>query len=178
MRAGEKSTSGFSHLFLHVARQLSGVADVDEEGEGGGECAIHHLLVFPPPSRTPSRHFPTHAQSTFETMSRKIGRIGDWNNNSQSGSDRLVSWFYLFESTFNPNNHTRNNPSGPRIATLRDTTQPDPPARQHISDDEDDEESGRDQPESWFAGGERRSALIVSSTSIVPLILHIQVGYR
>lgn len=69
-------------------------------------------------------------------MSRKIGRIGDWNNNPQSGSDRPGS-------------------SGPRIATLRDTTQPDPPARHHASDDEDEEDSGRDQAESWFAGGER-----------------------
>lgn len=69
-------------------------------------------------------------------MSRKIGRIGDWNNNSQSGSDRPTS-------------------SGPRIATLRDSSQQDQPARPHVSDDEDEEESGRDQGESWFAGGER-----------------------
>lgn len=69
-------------------------------------------------------------------MSRKIGRIGDWNNNPQSGSDSRGS-------------------SGPRIATLRDTTQPDAPARQHVSDDEDEDESGREQGESWFAGGER-----------------------
>lgn len=78
----------------------------------------------------------------------------------------------------NANNRYRNNPNGPRIATLRDTTQPDPSARQHISDDEDEEESGRDQAESWFAGGERRSAFIMSSTSIASLIHHIQVGYR
>jgi len=75
----------------------------------------------------------------------------------------------------NANDHSRNNP---RIATLRDTAQPDPPARQHISDDEDEEETGRDQAESWFAGGERRSAFIIPSTSIVPLIRRIQVGYR
>ena len=146
---------------MHIVGQLSVATYADEEREG--ECAIHHLLVFPPLSHAPSRHFHPHPQSTFESMSRKIGRIGDWNNNS--GSDRLFSWLYLFEAMSNANNHSRNNPSGRRIATLRDTTQPDPPARQHISDDEDEEESGRDQAESWFAGGERRSASIMSSTS-------------
>jgi hypothetical protein len=111
-------------------------------------------------------------------MSRKIGRIGDWNNNSQSGSDRFMSQIYLFKATPNTNGNPRHGSSGPRIATLRDSNQPDPPVRHHASDDEDEEESNREQGESWFAGGERRSVFIVSSTSTMWLIRHLQVGYR
>ncbi|KAF9650454.1 SEP-domain-containing protein [Thelephora ganbajun] len=88
-------------------------------------------------------------------MSRKIGRIGDWNENSQPGSDGLVSRFHLFQATSDIDCNPRGDSSRPRIATLRDTTQPDPPARHHVSDDEDEEDPGRDQGESWFAGGER-----------------------
>jgi len=110
-------------------------------------------------------------------MSRKIGRIGDWNNNSQSGSDRFVPRFHLFKMTSDANNNPRHGTSGPRIASLRDAAQPDPPVR-HVSDDDDEEESGRDQGESWFAGGERRLAVIMSSTSIVSLIRHTSVGYQ
>jgi len=100
-------------------------------------------------------------------MSKKIGRIGDWNNNSQSGPERFVARLYLFGATSQRNSGPRQGSSGPRIATLGDTTQPDPPARHHVSDDEDEEEPGRGQGESWFAGGERRSASIISLTSIV-----------
>lgn len=67
-----------------------------------------------------------------------------------------LSRIHLFKATPNTNGNPRRGSSGPRIATLRDTTQPDPPARDHVSDDEDEDESGRDQGESWFAGGERR----------------------
>lgn len=89
MRAGEKNVSGFSHLVLHAAGQLSVVGDVDEEREK--ESAPSIISSCSRRRHTLSRHFPAHAQSTFETMSRKIGRIGDWNSNSQSGSDRFVS---------------------------------------------------------------------------------------
>jgi len=100
-------------------------------------------------------------------MSKKIGRIGDWNNNSQSGSDRFVP--HLFKTRSDVNNDHRHGTSGPRIASLRDAAQPDPPARHHASDDDDEEESGKDQGESWFAGGERRLAFIMSSTPIISL---------
>jgi len=56
-------------------------------------AAVTHTVTSLPRSRAVD----------VETMSRKIGRIGDWNNNSQSGSDRLVSWFDLFEATSNAN---------------------------------------------------------------------------
>jgi UBX domain-containing protein 1 len=69
-------------------------------------------------------------------MSRKIGGIGDWNNGTQSGSERQGS-------------------NGRRIATLGDTSRSDPPVRHSVSDDEDEEDPARDQGESWFAGGER-----------------------
>ena len=143
------------------------MANVDEEGER--ECTIHH----PGPSCFHRRHadtvtsLPPLTRPILETMSRRIGRIGDWNNNSQSGSDGFVSQFHLLEATLNTEGHPRHGSGGRRIATLRDTTQPDPPARHHGSDDEDDEESGRDQGESWFAGGERRLAFITSSTSTI-----------
>ena len=109
-------------------------------------------------------------------MSRKIGTIGDWNNNSQSGSDRSVPSIHLFNALLNINNNTRRGSAGRRIATLRDTTQPDLPARHPASDDEDDEESGKDQGESWFAGGERRLDFIASSTLIIFLIRHLSSG--
>ena len=98
-------------------------------------------------------------------MSRKIGSIGDWSGDSQSGSGRFVSRFYMFRAMSNPGRNLRRGSSGHRIATLRDTSHPDPPARHHLSDDDDDEESGREQGESWFAGGERRFAFIMPSTS-------------
>ena len=131
-------------------------------------AAVTHTVTSPPQL----------TQAILERMSRKIGRIGDWNNNSQSGSDRFMSRSRLFKTTSDTNCNLRNGSSGPRIATLRDSTQPDPPARHHVSDDEDEEESGRDQGESWFAGGERRLVLIVSLTSVIYLIRHLQVGYR
>lgn len=71
----------------------------------------------------------------------------------------------MFKATSNTTTNPRSGSSGHRIATLRDTTQPDPSARHHVSDDEDEEESGREQGESWFAGGERRLAFIMTSTS-------------
>ena len=115
-------------------------------------AAVTHTVTSPPQL----------TQAILERMSRKIGRIGDWNNNSQSGSDRFMSHIRLFTATSNANGDPRSGSSGPRIATLRDTSQPDPPARHHASDDEDEEESGRDQAESWFAGGERRLVFIIS----------------
>lgn len=111
-------------------------------------------------------------------MSRKISGIGDWNDNSQSGSNRFVLHSRLFKQISNPESNLRRGSSGPRIATLRDTSQQDPPARHHVSDDEDEDESGRDQGESWFAGGERRFVITISSTSIITLIQHFQAGYR
>jgi len=113
---------------------------------------------------TPSRHFPhSHAVDIRDNVEKDWQ---DWGLEQQLsvGVRQVRLLVYLFEATSNANSHSRNGSSGPRIATLRDTTQPDPPARQHISDDEDEEESGRDQAESWFAGGERRSAFIVFST--------------
>jgi hypothetical protein len=141
------------------------------------ERVRHPLSPHVPAAVTPdvTSHSPL-TQPTPETMSRGIGRIGDWNNNSQSGSDRSVSHFHLFKATSNTSGNPRRGTSGPRIATLRDTTQPDPPARHHASDDEDEDESSRE-PESWFAGGERRLA----SPCLRPqsyLIRRLQVGYR
>jgi len=149
------------------------VSDVDESEREDAPSII--------PSCSRRRHTHRHVTSQAHTsdtkrqMSRKIGRIGDWNNNSQSGHDRFVSCFCPFKATSNIN--PRRGSSEPRIASLRDSTQPDPPARQHVSDDEDEEESSRDQGESWFAGGERRLAF-TTFPSIVSLIRHFQVGYR
>lgn len=111
----------------------------------------------------------TSPRSHNPIMSKKIGRIGDWNN-SQARSDGFVSQLHLSKATSNASNRPRQGSSGPRIATLRDTTQPDAPARHHASDDEDEDESAREEGESWFAGGERRLAFIASSTSILSLI--------
>lgn len=119
----------------------------------------------------------TRSQAIIKTMSKKIGRIGDWNNGSQSGSDRSASSIPLFDALFNANSNTRRGPSEPRIATLRDATQPDLPARHHASDDEDDDDSGGERGESWFAGGERRLDLITSWTLLpVSLIRHLSSG--
>ena len=165
-----------NHLSLHVTKQLLFAADVDEESDKG-----HVPSIIPSCSRR--RHTACHAplqarpQAITETMSKKIGRIGDWNNGSQSGSDRSASSIHPFNLLPNTNNNTRRGPGEPRIATLRDATQPDLPARHHASDDEDDEESGRDQGESWFAGGERRLDLITSWTLLtVSLIRYLSSG--
>ena len=145
--------------------QLFAVGDKDEEGEG--ESVGHPSFPHVPAAVTQTVTSPLQlTQAILERMSKKIGRIGDWNNNSQSGSDRFVSRILLFKATSNPDGDSRHGSSGRRVATLHDASQPDPPARHHASDDEDEEESGRDQGESWFAGGERRLVFIMSSTSI------------
>lgn len=162
VRAGQGSAGESGHLLLHVVGQLSVVVDVDEERE----CA---------PSIIPAavtRCHVTSPRSHNPIMSKKIGRIGDWNN-SQARSDGFVSQLHLSKATSNASNRPRQGSSGPRIATLRDTTQPDAPARHHASDDEDEDESAREEGESWFAGGERRLAFIASSTSILSLIRHL-----
>ena len=88
-----------------------------------------------------------------------------------------MSRIRLFKTTSNTNGNPRRGSSGPRIATLGDSSQPDPPIRPHVDDDEDEEEPGRDQAESWFAGGERRLVSVISA-SIIYLIRHLQAGYR
>jgi len=85
---------------LHVTGRLFAVADADEEGEGEsvGDPSFPHVpaavthIVTSPLELT---------QAILERMSRKIGRIGDWNNNSQSGSDRFVPLIPLFKATSN-----------------------------------------------------------------------------
>ncbi|EIN04200.1 SEP-domain-containing protein [Punctularia strigosozonata HHB-11173 SS5] len=89
-------------------------------------------------------------------MSRRIGRIGDWNNSSPGSS----------------NNNSRQSSRGPRIATLRDATSGSGSGSAfggggfggHDDDDEDDghghdhshgDVPEHDEGESWYAGGER-----------------------
>ncbi|PCH34546.1 SEP-domain-containing protein [Wolfiporia cocos MD-104 SS10] len=77
----------------------------------------------------------------------RIGRLGDTSSSSSASN-------------------SRSNSSGPRIATLRDTTNSDPApsmgggsggghGHAHDSDDDEGSEPEHREAESWFAGGER-----------------------
>lgn len=66
-------------------------------------------------------------QAIRETMSKKIGRIGDWNNNSQSGSDRFVSQFVCLKRslTVTPGAAPVNQESQPSVTAPNQIHQPD-----------------------------------------------------
>ena len=135
---------------------------------GERECALPHPLMLPLLSHTPSRHVttPTLIVNIRDNVEEDWQ---DWRLEQQLpvGAREVRSPVISVRGDVSRNSGPRQGSSGPRIATLGDTTQPDPPARPHVSDDEDEEEPGRGQGESWFAGGERRSASIISLTSIV-----------
>ncbi len=93
------------------------------------------------------------------STTRRVGRVGDWNNAGYVPSPEAVT---LIKGIYSggSSRSSSGGGGGPRIASLRDLSGPSAPAPPpsfggggHDSDDEDDQPRGA---ESWFAGGERR----------------------